>query len=388
MLRVAPPGEAGAAPRMSGTLCGPASLVKTASAPTLSFVRRITIVVMRCAWRPAKGPDDATCSSGECQMTDVPETRWARTVDGACIAYQDVGQGAVTLLVVHGWVSHLEVYWEQPLYVRFLRRLSRTMRVLVFDKRGIGHVRPRATERRTSASCSTTFGRCWTQPASRRPHCSAGADRGRSSPRSSPRPTPSAPCAWPWPARSTERREPDYPWGESPQEFEERLARDLRGVGQRGRSRRLRAQSAYRGLDPRLSPPYSDPEIPEVEREARPLRGHAGELRAVLAHVVRAPTCVPRCARSRRRPPASSPRTTQSDAGLARLQAGVDPGARAVPVATTVEVIWVPEPEPMVAAIEGFIASVRQEEAELDRMLATVLFTDIVDSTDRACAAG
>ena len=71
-------------------------------------------------------------------MTDVPQTRWARTVDGACIAYQDLGEGPVTLVVIHGWVSHLEVYWEQPRYVSFLRRLSRNMRVLVFDKRGIG----------------------------------------------------------------------------------------------------------------------------------------------------------------------------------------------------------------------------------------------------------
>ena len=40
-------------------------------------------------------------------MTDIPETRWARTVDGACIAYQDIGDGPVTLVVVHGWISHL-----------------------------------------------------------------------------------------------------------------------------------------------------------------------------------------------------------------------------------------------------------------------------------------
>ena len=71
-------------------------------------------------------------------MTDVPQTHWARTVDGACIAYQDLGEGPVTLVVIHGWVSHLEIYWEQPRYVRFLHRLSRNMRVIVFDKRGVG----------------------------------------------------------------------------------------------------------------------------------------------------------------------------------------------------------------------------------------------------------
>ena len=73
---------------------------------------------------------------------------------------------------------------------------------------------------------------------------------------------------------------------------------------------------------------------------------------------------------------------------LARLQAGLITGAQTVPVATTSEVIWIPEPEPIVAAIERFIDSVQQEEAALDRMLATVLFTDIVGSTEKACELG
>jgi class 3 adenylate cyclase len=81
-------------------------------------------------------------------------------------------------------------------------------------------------------------------------------------------------------------------------------------------------------------------------------------------------------------------RDEEDDERLARVQAGMIPGALALPVATSNEVIWVPEPEPIVAAIEQFIASVRLEEAELDRMLATILFTDIVGSTDKVCAAG
>ena len=50
--------------------------------------------------------------------------------------------------------------------------------------------------------------------------------------------------------------------------------------------------------------------------------------------------------------------------------------------------IWIEDPEPYVSAIEGFLRSVRDEQAELDRMLATVLFTDIVGSTDKACELG
>ena len=42
------------------------------------------------------------------------------------------------VVLINGWVSHLEVYWEQPRFVRFMRRLSQNLRVLVFDKRGMG----------------------------------------------------------------------------------------------------------------------------------------------------------------------------------------------------------------------------------------------------------
>ena len=42
----------------------------------------------------------------------IPRTRWARAVDGAYIAYQDFGEGPITLVVIHGWISHLEVYWR------------------------------------------------------------------------------------------------------------------------------------------------------------------------------------------------------------------------------------------------------------------------------------
>jgi len=68
----------------------------------------------------------------------VPETRWAEALDGGSIAYQDVGEGPRVLVLVNGWISHLEVYWEQPRFARFMRRLSANLRVLVFDKRGMG----------------------------------------------------------------------------------------------------------------------------------------------------------------------------------------------------------------------------------------------------------
>jgi pimeloyl-ACP methyl ester carboxylesterase len=68
----------------------------------------------------------------------LPRTRWAKTVDDAYIAYQDFGAGPVTLVVILGWVSHLEVVWELPRFANFMERLGKTTRVLHFDKRGTG----------------------------------------------------------------------------------------------------------------------------------------------------------------------------------------------------------------------------------------------------------
>jgi class 3 adenylate cyclase len=64
------------------------------------------------------------------------------------------------------------------------------------------------------------------------------------------------------------------------------------------------------------------------------------------------------------------------------------PVAQLVSVPGTAGVVWIEEPEPLVVAIESFLASVRQEEAVLDRVLATVLFTDIVGSTSRSAELG
>ena len=54
------------------------------------------------------------------------------------IAYQVVGSGPVDLIFVMGWVSHLEYFWNEPSFARFLNRLASMARVILFDKRGTG----------------------------------------------------------------------------------------------------------------------------------------------------------------------------------------------------------------------------------------------------------
>lgn len=66
-----------------------------------------------------------------------PKTRYARRGE-AGIAYQAFGEGERDLVIGPGFISHLEVAWEHPPYERFMRRLGSFARVVVFDKRGAG----------------------------------------------------------------------------------------------------------------------------------------------------------------------------------------------------------------------------------------------------------
>jgi len=67
-----------------------------------------------------------------------PITRYAQSSDGASIAFQVHGEGPRDLVFVPGFVSHVELVWEEPAIARFLRRLASFSRLIIFDKRGQG----------------------------------------------------------------------------------------------------------------------------------------------------------------------------------------------------------------------------------------------------------
>ena len=67
----------------------------------------------------------------------VPETRYAKS-GSVHIAYQVFGSGPNDLVFVPGFISHLENYWEHPDLARWLLRLGSFARVIMFDKRGTG----------------------------------------------------------------------------------------------------------------------------------------------------------------------------------------------------------------------------------------------------------
>lgn len=67
----------------------------------------------------------------------TPVTRYTKSGD-VSIAYQVFGDGPADLVFVPGWMSHLELSWDYPSHARLLRRLSSFSRLITFDKRGTG----------------------------------------------------------------------------------------------------------------------------------------------------------------------------------------------------------------------------------------------------------
>lgn len=73
----------------------------------------------------------------ELALERPPETMYARSGD-VNIAYQVIGNAPLDLVFVMGWVSHLEYFWREHSFARFLLRLASFSRLILFDKRGTG----------------------------------------------------------------------------------------------------------------------------------------------------------------------------------------------------------------------------------------------------------
>jgi pimeloyl-ACP methyl ester carboxylesterase len=88
--------------------------------------RFVAPVALADAVAPAPLPVDAP-----------PATHYAQSGD-VSIAYQVLGNGPIDLVFVMGWVSHLDYFWREPSFARFLTRLASFSRLILFDKRGTG----------------------------------------------------------------------------------------------------------------------------------------------------------------------------------------------------------------------------------------------------------
>ena len=67
----------------------------------------------------------------------TPKTRYARSGEFS-VAYQVIGEGEINIVYMPGFASHLEVFWEEPRYSRFLHRLASFSRLILIDRLGTG----------------------------------------------------------------------------------------------------------------------------------------------------------------------------------------------------------------------------------------------------------
>ncbi|MEA2462047.1 MAG: hypothetical protein QOH90_2224 [Actinomycetota bacterium] len=67
-----------------------------------------------------------------------PDTHYTQSTGGVNVAYQIVGDGPRDLVMVPGWIFHVEIAWEHPAFEAMMRRLTKSFRVILFDKRGTG----------------------------------------------------------------------------------------------------------------------------------------------------------------------------------------------------------------------------------------------------------
>ena len=305
----------------------------------------------------------------------TPETKYAKASDGVSLAYQVVGEGPIDLLWLDGMRGNLEVMWEQRLYSSFFTKLSAGCRVIRFDMRGTGlsdrGIPPPDLETHMEDACcvldfvgsqrTVIVGHAWGTEA-------AGLFAST---------FPLRTVALVLVAASARNRwAPDYPWGFSEEVLDRSLLLVESSWGTDGCAAREVAFAAPSMLNDRDYIRW----VGKVQRHWIGPSGAAALERQFFESDVRealrsvqVPTLV--VAREWDDP--------EEDAYVAELI----PQARLVRLPGREWIIWVGDQDSVITAIQQLLAAKHPTIAH-DRVLATVLFTDIVGSTEAASRLG
>lgn len=296
------------------------------------------------------------------------------------VAYQVVGHGPTDLVLVRSAISHLEVLWEEPSMARFLSQLASFTRLILFDKRGTG-LSDRNVGVATLEDRIDDIRVVLDAVGSERAVLVGTLD--------------GAPMSLLFAATYPDRVvglvlygamvrglwAPEYPWAPTREQWEAAIHQDETDWGSESHVDRLTAV-----LAPSRMP---DPEFKRwrgriTRNGASPAEGAALarmnmeiDVRPLLA-AVHCPTLVIHSTGDRMAPLEGS-----------RYLTSAIPGAQFKEIATSDHLLWV-NPEPrmqFVQAVREFVEAIG-ESPEVDRILTTVLFLDIVDSTRRATELG
>jgi pimeloyl-ACP methyl ester carboxylesterase len=305
--------------------------------------------------------------------TRLPETRYAKSGD-LNIAYQVAGDGPLDLVYVPGWVSNIEANWDEPAHARLLGRLASFSRLILFDKRGTGLSDPVPLDRLPTLEERMDDVRAVMDAAGSERAAIFGSSEGG---------LMSVLFAATYPERTealitlavyaTRVWSPDYPWAPTPEarvaEIEQ-IERDWGG------------EMDISSLAPSADEAFKRRAVSYLRRSASPgaavalLRMNSQiDVREVLP-TIRVPTLVLQ-------------RVGDLDVNVeeGRWIARQIPGAKYVELPGDAHLIWAGDVDAVVDEVEEFLTGSRPVQ-EPDRILATVLFTDIVGSTQRAADLG
>jgi pimeloyl-ACP methyl ester carboxylesterase len=303
----------------------------------------------------------------------TPETRYAKSGD-LNIAYQVLGEGPFDLIYVPGWISNVELMWEEPAHAHVLERLLRFSRLILFDKRGTGLSDPVSLDRLPTLEERMDDVRAVLDAVGSQRTAVFGFSEGG---------LMSVLFAATYPERVTAlvlygvfaKRiwSEDYPWAPTPEARRHEI-----DVLERNWAEKMDLDQ----LAPSEGDAFKRRLATYFRRSASPGAGVALmrmnteiDVRNVLPSI-QAPTLVLH-------------RRDDLDVKVeeGRWIAGRIPGAKYVELAGDAHTLWAGDTDAIVDEIEEFLTGVRRGP-EPDRVLATVLFTDIVGSTDHATRLG
>jgi len=305
----------------------------------------------------------------------APTTHYAKSGD-VHIAYHVVGEGPIDLVIIHGFISHLENQWENPALARFLDRLASFSRLIVFDKRGTG-----LSDRVAESALPTLEQR---MDDIRAVMDATGSSRAAMFGLSEGGPL-STLFAATYPARTAALimfgayakwiRSEDYPWAPTREQHEAALEAYEKHWGTPIGLKILAPSVAN---DERMRQWYARHQRVSASPGAGVTLYRMNievDIRAILP-TIRVPTLILHRSGDRLLPCQG-----------ARYMAGQIPAAKFVELPGDDHIPWIGDTEPLLAAVQEFLTG-ETPVLEADRVLATVLFIDIVQSTQRATAIG
>jgi class 3 adenylate cyclase len=309
---------------------------------------------------------------------DGAETRYTKASDGVHIAYQVLGDGPTDIVLI-AWQLHVENIWRWPIAASFFRQLASFSRLILFDRRGTG-MSDHAIEKDKLLSLDARMDDI------RAVMDAVGSERAILLSIEQFAQTGVFAASFPkrtlgliaYAPRAREAWAPDYPWGYTPEAYAQEREEVEHSWGTIEMARSWAHDIWPEAVD-------DDKALSEFATFQRMGCGPgdalslydaewATDVRDVLP-TIRVPTLV----------------ITRSEAA----DRGGSPGedayiAERIPGASLIELpghlFW--WQEDLAAPIESFVRRLREEEEELDRALATILFTDIVGATERTADIG